>query len=52
MLDILGVRASRKQDRQAVMPEIMPAYIGQIGSPHEGLEVTVNYVLRVQGCTG
>ncbi len=52
MLDVLRVRATSKQDRQAGMPEIVPAHIGQIGVPVKRFEVGVNYGLRVQGCTG
>ncbi len=52
MLDVLGVRASRKQDRQTGMPESMPPDIGQTGVLEKRFEVAVNYILRVQGCTG
>jgi hypothetical protein len=49
MLDVLRVRATSKQDRQAGMPEIVPVYIGQTGSLQERLEVAVDNVLGVEG---
>jgi hypothetical protein len=52
VLDVLRVRATREQNREAGIPEIVPVYIGQIGVPVKRFEVAVNYVLRVQGCTG
>jgi hypothetical protein len=47
MLDVLRVRATSKQDRQAGMPEIVPAYVGQSRALEQGLEVAVHDVLRI-----
>ncbi len=51
MLDVLRVRSSRKQDREADMPQIVPAYIRQPRTLEHGLEVPVDYVLSVEGST-
>jgi hypothetical protein len=47
VLDVLRVRASRKQDCQASLTEIVPAYIGQTGTLEQRLEVAVDDVLCV-----
>jgi hypothetical protein len=51
VLDVLRVRAAREQDREAAMPQIVPAYIRQTSLPEQGFEVSVDYVLRVEGST-
>ena len=49
VLDVHWVRSPREQDREAGVPEIVPAYLRQPPTPKQGLEVSVDYVLSVQG---
>ena len=48
MLDELGVHAPAGKQREARVPEIVPAYIGQSCSLEQGLEMAVDDVLRIE----
>jgi hypothetical protein len=50
MLDELGVHALAGKQREARVPEIVPAYIGQSCSLEQGLEMAVDDVLRIERC--
>jgi hypothetical protein len=50
VLDELGVHAPAEKQREARVPEIMPANIRQPCSPEQGLEVAVDDVLRIERC--
>jgi hypothetical protein len=50
MLDELGVHAPAGKQREARVPEIVPAYIGQSCSLEQGLEMAVDDVLRIERC--
>ena len=51
VLDVLGMHASTEKQREAGVTEIVPPYVGQPCSPEQGLKVTVDDVLGVQGST-
>ena len=48
MLDEFGVHASAEKQREARVPEVVPANVGQPRSPEQGLEVAVDHVLRIE----
>jgi hypothetical protein len=48
VLNELGMYASTEKQREARVPEIMPANIGQPCAPEQGLEVAVDDVLRIE----
>jgi hypothetical protein len=50
VLHVLGVHAAGEQDREAGVPEIVPADGGEICALEQGFEVAVDYVLGVYGC--
>jgi hypothetical protein len=52
VLDEIGVHASTEKQREAGVPEVVPAYIGQSCSREQGLEMAVDDVLRIERCPG
>src|SRR5215212_9091564 len=50
VLDVLRVHAVGEQDREAGVPEIVPADGGELRTLEQGFEVPVDYVLGVEGC--
>ena len=51
VLNKFGVHASTEQQREAGVPEIVPANVGQPCPPEQRLEVAVDDVLRIEWCT-
>jgi hypothetical protein len=49
MLDEFGVHASTEKQREARVPEVVPADVGQPRAPEQRLEMTVDDVLRIEG---
>ena len=49
VLDVLRVHAAGEQDREAGVPQIVPADGGEFCALEQGLEMTVDYVLSVEG---
>ncbi len=47
VLDVLRVHAAGEQDREASVPQIVPAYGGKPRALVQGFEVTIDYVLGV-----
>ena len=48
VLNVLGVNPPREQQREAGMPQVVPAYAGQSRASEQRLEVAVDHVLGVE----
>jgi hypothetical protein len=48
VLDELGMHAPAEKQREARVPEVVPAYVGQPCAPEQRLEVAVDYGLRIE----